>query len=257
MMSTKLSTQYVAARSDQPADPLAGQPVRAFRCARRKTMLARPPGAMGSLRELTQRALGGAARGLIAARVTANMVTTGSLALGGLAGVLVANGFFALAATTFALASLGDALDGAVARSSGNESSGGGLFDACADRYGEFFFLAGLAFRSRAHQAALALVLFALLGAFMVSYGSAKAEALGVPVPTGTMRRAQRAACLSLGAVLVPISTLVASRFDLPEWMNDASVLVALAILAILGNASAIVRLRGIALATRFPDVRP
>jgi phosphatidylglycerophosphate synthase len=182
--------------------------------------------------------------------VTANEVTAASLVLGGLAGVLVANGFFALAATTFALASLGDALDGAVARSSGNESPGGALFDACADRYEEFFFLTGLAFRLHSHRAVLALILFALLGSFMVSYGSAKAEALGVPVPTSTMRRPQRAACLSLGTVLVPIFTLVARRCSLPEWMSHASVLVALGLLAVLGNVSAIVRLRGIALAT-------
>jgi CDP-diacylglycerol--glycerol-3-phosphate 3-phosphatidyltransferase len=203
----------------------------------------------GWLRDMTYRALRGAARGLIAARVTANEVTAASLVLGGLAGVLVANGSFALASTTFALASLGDALDGAVARSSGSESPGGGLFDACADRYGEFFFLTGLALRFRSHQAVLALVLLALLGSFMVSYGSAKAEALGVPVPPSTMRRAQRAACLSLGTVLVPIFTLLTHRFGLPEWLNHASMLVALTFLAVLGNASAIVRLRTIALA--------
>jgi CDP-diacylglycerol--glycerol-3-phosphate 3-phosphatidyltransferase len=194
-----------------------------------------------------------AARGLIAAHVTANEVTAASLALGGLAGVLVANGFFAFAATIFAFASLGDALDGAIARSSGSQSSGGALFDACADRYEEFFFLAGLAFRLRAHPAVLALVLCALLGSFMVSYGSAKAEALGVPVPGGRMRRAQRAACLSLGAALVPISELLARRFDLPEWTNHTSLLCALALLAVIGNASAIIRLRAIAFASS-PD---
>jgi CDP-diacylglycerol--glycerol-3-phosphate 3-phosphatidyltransferase len=196
---------------------------------------------------MTHRTLRGVARRLIAARVTANEVTAASLALGGLAGVLVANGFFALAGTIFALASLGDAVDGALARLSGNESPGGALFDACADRYEEFFFLTGLAFQFRSHQAALALVLFALLGSFMVSYGSAKAEALGVPVPTSTMRRAQRAACLSLGTVLVPISALLTHRFELPGWLSHASVLVAVALLAVLGNASAIVRLRTIA----------
>jgi CDP-diacylglycerol--glycerol-3-phosphate 3-phosphatidyltransferase len=210
-----------------------------------------PPGRTSQwVWDLAHRALHVAARGLIAANVTANDVTAASLALSGLAGVLVANGFFAFAATTFALASLGDALDGAVARSSGSQSYGGALFDSCADRYQEFFFLAGLALRLRANQAMLALVLCALLGSFMVSYGSAKAEALGVPVPVGRMRRAQRAACLCLGAALVPISTLIARRFALPECANYASLLCALALVAVIGNVSAIVRLRVVALAS-------
>ena len=52
------------------------------------------------------------------------------------------------------------------------------MLDAAVDRYVELFFLAGLAFHFRAHRGCLLLVLAAIGGSFMVSYATAKAEAL-------------------------------------------------------------------------------
>ena len=58
------------------------------------------------------------------------------------------------------------------------------------------------AIRFHAHVAVLALVLAALTGAFMVSYGSARAAALRLPAPRGAMRRAERALTLTVGVAL-------------------------------------------------------
>src|SRR5258708_6011223 len=133
---------------------------------------------------------------LIHAGVRANAVTLACLVLAAVAGVLVAGGHFALAAAAMSVSCLGDAIDGRVARRSGSTSVGGALLDASADRYGEFFCLAGLAVYFRSSMGALVLTLCALAGSFMISYGSAKAEGLRLPVPPSAMRRAERAVCL-------------------------------------------------------------
>jgi CDP-diacylglycerol--glycerol-3-phosphate 3-phosphatidyltransferase len=181
---------------------------------------------------------------VIALGVSANAVTVVGLVLAAGAGLLLSLGHFALATATMILASLGDALDGLVARRSGSASVGGALLDASVDRYGEFFLLAGLAVFFRDSAPALLLVLFALLGSFMVSYGSAKAEALSVPVPPGAMRRAERAVCLSVGIAVAATLAWAAHRASLPEWAPRVPLLVALAVIAIVANVSAIRRLR-------------
>jgi CDP-diacylglycerol--glycerol-3-phosphate 3-phosphatidyltransferase len=188
-----------------------------------------------------------AARGLVRLGVTANSVTVFSVAAAALAGVLLGFGRFGWAAAAMVIASLGDALDGLVARRSGSASVGGALLDASVDRYGEFFFLGGLAVYFRGWLLALVLALFALAGSYMVSYGSAKAEALHLPVPPGAMRRAGRAVCLCTGVALVPPSMWLARVGALPAWAALAPVLVALAVLAVAANVSAIRRLRALA----------
>jgi CDP-diacylglycerol--glycerol-3-phosphate 3-phosphatidyltransferase len=181
---------------------------------------------------------------LIRAGVRANAVTTASLFLAAVAGVLLSMGRFAPAAVTMSVASLGDALDGRVARRSGTASRGGALLDASADRYGEFFFLAGLAVYLRGSAGALVLTLCALAGSFMVSYGSAKAEGLRVPVPPGPMRRAERAIWLCAGVALAAPFEWLAKGGVVPAWAAHAPVFLALGALAVIGNASAIHRLR-------------
>jgi CDP-diacylglycerol--glycerol-3-phosphate 3-phosphatidyltransferase len=143
----------------------------------------------------------------------------------------------------------GDALDGLVARRSRTATPAGALFDASVDRYEEFFILGGLAIFFRSDARLLALVLASLLGSFMVSYGSAKAEAFCVSVPPGWMRRAERAACFSIGTALVPVAGALARFARLPAWVEFTPVLFALAIVAVVGNVSAIRRLRAVAAA--------
>ena len=193
------------------------------------------------------RAIDATARILVARGVTANAVTVGSLFLAAVAGMALSMGCFASAAMVGTLSALGDALDGAIARRACRASVGGALLDASADRYGEFLVLGGLAIHFRDQIAALVLTLGAIVGSFMVSYGSAKAEALRVPVPGGLMRRPERAMCLCAGiTVAAPLSWL-AERGDLPAWTARAPVFAALGLLAFVANASAIARLRLVA----------
>jgi phosphatidylglycerophosphate synthase len=180
-------------------------------------------------------------RQLVAQGVTANAVTTASLALGLGAGVALGFGHFGIGAALAAVSALCDALDGYVARETRSTSTAGELFDAAADRYNEFFFLGGLAIYYRESAAALLLVLCALVGSFMVSYASAKAEAKRVKAPRGSMRRAERAAYLTLACGLAPIFGAVAPSF------TDAPVVLALLLVSVVANASTIRRLKRIA----------
>jgi CDP-diacylglycerol---glycerol-3-phosphate 3-phosphatidyltransferase len=193
---------------------------------------------------------------MIALGISANAVTALSLVAGGVAGLFLARGHFGVAALFFAAASLGDALDGLVARGTCTESAAGALFDASADRYEEFFAFGGLAIYFRASSASLALILLALAGSFMVSYGSAKAEALRVAVPAGSMRRAERATCLSIGTTLAPIVGAFSGRLHGPAWLGEIPVLVAIGVIAIAANLSAVRRLRDVAAAVS-PPCRP
>jgi CDP-diacylglycerol--glycerol-3-phosphate 3-phosphatidyltransferase len=172
--------------------------------------------------------------------VTADVVTFASLALAFGAAVLLATGHYGPAGAAMIVASLGDAIDGLMARHSGTASVAGALLDASADRYEELFFLGAIAIRFHDSVAVLTLTLAAIAGSFMVSYGSAKAEAIGVPVPPGVMRRAERAACLCAGVVLAC-------------GIGEAAIVASVALVAVLGNVSAIRRLVKLASISRVP----
>lgn len=181
------------------------------------------------------------------AGISASAVTLFRLALAGLGGLLLGLGVFSWAAVFMVCASLGDAIDGLLARRTGTASPGGALLDASVDRYEEFFFIGGLAIHFRENVLALALALAALAGSFMVSYGSAKAEAAGVPVPPGVMRRPERAICLCLGVSLSAIAVGMQARGAAPQWIGPAPIFVALGVIAVVANVSAVARLRHVA----------
>jgi phosphatidylglycerophosphate synthase len=176
--------------------------------------------------------------------ITANAVTWGSLVLAVAAGSALAVGHMGIGAALATVSAAGDALDGAIARRTRTASDAGEVLDAAIDRYGEFAFLAGLAFWFRAQPALLGLTLLAVLASFMVSYSTAKAEALQLEAPRGSMRRTERAVCTILGAGLSPIAAAVD-----PAWTVAP---IALAI----GVVSAVRRLVAIARAARLREER-
>jgi CDP-diacylglycerol---glycerol-3-phosphate 3-phosphatidyltransferase len=188
-------------------------------------------------------------------RFTANSVTWASFGFALLAGVAMASGWFGLGALLATAASSCDALDGLVARLSSSSSRGGEVLDASVDRYGEFFFLAGTIVHYGSEVPVAVGGLLALIGSFMVSYSSAKAEALGVVPPRGPMRRVERAVYLVLGAALCPIAAALAPH-DLQRFA-DAPMVLVLCVVALLANASAALRLRAVARAARSPNPCP
>lgn len=184
---------------------------------------------------------------LVFLRITPNMVSWGSLAFGLIAGACLAVGHFGSAAIFATLCAIFDALDGMVARMMNQCSDAGEVLDAAVDRYVEFAFIGGLVIYYRAIPELQILALLALLGSFMVSYSTAKAEALQVSPPKGNMRRPERAVILIVGAAFSPATIWWFERArEYPIEIGHPMV-AALALVGVLSNVSAIERFWAIA----------
>jgi phosphatidylglycerophosphate synthase len=159
-----------------------------------------------------------------------------SLLLGLGAGLGMAKGHFGLAAWLLALSGLGDGMDGAMARLQGKATRRGAVLDSALDRYVEFFCLAGLIYFYRGVIEVQMVALVALFGSFMVTYSTAKAEALSVKPPRGWMKRPERLVWLIGGAAL-------ASALPLAGCSGRPVLVAVLALIAVIANLSAIIRL--------------
>jgi len=179
-------------------------------------------------------------RGLARLGITPNGLTLSALVLGLGAGGALAFGWFGLATLLATMSTIGDILDGQVARLTNSGSNRGELLDAAVDRYTEFAFIAGLALVLRESWWQLGLALGALLASFMVSYASAKAEALQVAPPRGLMRRHERSLYLIVGSGLCP---LVGPSLVAHGWPYATPSVVSLVMVAVIGNLAAVLRL--------------
>lgn len=187
------------------------------------------------------------AHACMALGVTADAISWWSLALAAAAGVSLGLGHYGIGAALSVASFVCDALDGIVARETGTASGAGAVLDAAVDRYAELFFLSGIAVHERTDPVALGLVLGALAGSVMVSYATAKAEALSVEVPRGAMRRQERAVYFVVGTALVPIVAAAAPSLSLPPWADRIPLFGMLGLVAVVGNASAVRRLHAVA----------
>lgn len=181
-------------------------------------------------------------RFLVAVGATPNIITCAALVFGIGAGVALLFGWFGLACLLATVSTIGDILDGQVARVTRGGSPAGALLDSVVDRYTEFAFIAGFILFARESVVQVAIGLVAMLACFMISYTSAKAEALQVSPPRGLMRRHERAVYLIVGSGLTPlVGPLVAARW--PTLPLTSIFVLGLAIVAIVGNIAAIRRL--------------
>lgn len=119
-----------------------------------------------------------------------------------------------------------DALDGTMARLRGKTSRFGGFLDSVIDRYAELFLLGGLLFYYSSQQLWLPVILVyvAAAGSVMVSYTRSRGETANFKVTAGLMTRVER-------YIVIVMSLL----FNRP--------IIALWILAILGNLTALQRI--------------
>jgi len=136
-----------------------------------------------------------------------------------------------------------------VARKTGTSSDAGEVLDASIDRWNDFLLLAGLAYFYRNEPMVLVLALLAIAGSFMVSYATAKAEAMQVEAPSGAMRRPERSAYLVAGLVFAPLSrTHLEAAFTRQIGLP---MVFALGVIAIVSNVSSIRRFYAIAQAVK------
>lgn len=167
----------------------------------------------GHWRSRVEKSLGPLGARLRKIGVSADALTVFGLACSVGTGVLVAGGHLGWAVLGIALAGLGDLLDGAVARGSGQASPRGAFFDSVTDRVSDAVILMGIAWHLGAESPHLPVLAFGVAACSMlISYERAKAESLGVSARGGLMERAERFVMLGVGlafGVLVPVLWLM------------------------------------------------
>jgi phosphatidylglycerophosphate synthase len=150
--------------------------------------------------------------GLARTRVTPSMLTAAGVSLCVLASVLVYFEyrnewfFFWAGSIVFALGSILDILDGALARAGGKATVFGAFLDSTTDRIGEAFMLGaiGVALARDGNETALMFTFAAMAGSFLVSYTRSKAETLGLKGDVGIGSRAERVVVICLGLAVAP-----------------------------------------------------
>ncbi|HSH04835.1 MAG TPA: CDP-alcohol phosphatidyltransferase family protein [Anaerolineae bacterium] len=145
------------------------------------------------------------ADGLARLGVTADMVTWLSLLTHFGFAWLVAQGELRWAGVAIALVSPLDAIDGTLARRSGQGARPMGAFlDSTFDRLAEIVLFAGFGYYFYTQEQILfmGLTYLALTGSLMVSYARARGEALGFECKVGIMTRVERYLSLAFFLVL-------------------------------------------------------
>lgn len=147
------------------------------------------------------------ARLLSEKKITPNQLTLAGLGLSVIAGWLYSNGLFFLGGLFLLIGSLGDLLDGPLARTTGQTSSFGAFLDSTVDRYSDFFVFGGAAFYFATEESWgwCLTALGILLGAFATSYTKARAESLMKNCSVGFFERAERLILLLLGSFVSPL----------------------------------------------------
>lgn len=136
--------------------------------------------------------------------ITPNMVTVMGLFVNIFAAILLTQGHFSAAGWFLLIFGPLDAVDGALARLSGQKSRFGAFLDSTLDRYSEIVLYFGLLvyFFYHPEPTAPLLVFAAVVGSLLVSYVKARAEALGYECNVGLLTRMERFIVLSIGLIL-------------------------------------------------------
>ncbi len=184
--------------------------------------------------------LGPAARLVADFGISPAAITFTGLVLSVFSGWGIATGHFMRAGILLIFAGLCDMIDGETARAGNRVTASGAFLDSTVDRYSEIAVLVGALFyyMARTHGApevGTAVAVFAALsGSLMVSYTRARAEAIGTSCEVGLTGRPERMIILIVGALL-----------------GDGAFRVAIWVLAVLANLTAIQRIRHVLVATR------
>jgi len=96
-----------------------------------------------------------------------------------------------------------DMLDGVVARTNGKKTTFGAFLDSTLDRYSDSLLFLAVAwyFFGRRQPGGMLLASGSLVGALLISYVRARAEALGIECQVGLMERPERVVLLAFGCI--------------------------------------------------------
>jgi CDP-diacylglycerol--glycerol-3-phosphate 3-phosphatidyltransferase len=143
--------------------------------------------------------------------ISPNALTVMGYLLSLLVAYVLATGRLQAGGVLVAVAALFDALDGTVARATGQTSTFGAFFDSVMDRFSEATVLFGLFlwYSQIGARTELALIYVTIVGSLMVSYARARAEGLGVQCKVGLLTRFERIALLVIGLTIQQVSLML------------------------------------------------
>lgn len=146
------------------------------------------------LRKFSQPVLNAVAKGMLSLGITPNAATVIGCLGNIIAAVLIAMGYLTIGGLVAMFWVLFDAIDGTMARLSGQSSKTGAFLDSTLDRYVEFFLLTGLMwhFLSNDNNIGVLLTMVTLAGSILISYARARAEGLGFECKVGLLTRVER-----------------------------------------------------------------
>ena len=145
-------------------------------------------------------------QGLARRRINPNLLTVIGVSINVLCGVMFGLGHFFWAGVVLIVANLFDMLDGNVARQTGNVTKFGGFLDSSLDRLSDMVAFLGIMmfYAGNSAQHSLMNVFLAgvgMIASVLVSYTTARSEALGVKANVGFLQRPERIVLLIIGAL--------------------------------------------------------
>lgn len=145
-----------------------------------------------------------------------------------------------------------DVLDGHIARTTGQSSRFGALYDSVLDRYSELIMFFGISYYLISHDyLKTSLGAFvALIGSMMVSYIRSRAEGLGIECKVGMMQRPARVVLIGSGAMFTGIFfhyfgnyKYYISGMEIPFFEPMFIFAIPIALVAVFANVTAFHRL--------------
>ena len=167
------------------------------------------------VRALSQPILAPIADLLARLKVSPNTVTILGFLGCGIVGATLAFGYPRLAGLFLIIFGPLDAIDGLLARRSGQQTKFGAFLDSTLDRYSEIVIFAGLLYHlyQQGQFEPIFLLFLTLAGSLMVSYTRARAEALGFECKIGILTRFERLLILTIALLtgwILPVLALLA-----------------------------------------------
>ncbi len=168
--------------------------------------------------------------------VTPNALTYVALAMALASGIAAALSYYLIAALCLLASGAFDLLDGIVARSAQLSTRFGALLDSTVDRLADAFPLMGLIVACTPTTLTSVVLMLAIIAGFAISYVRARAEGLGIKLPTLFMRRAERVVMLLVALV---VGSVTAQGFP-----SEVAMLSVIAVMGLLSVVAAVWALR-------------
>jgi len=168
--------------------------------------------------------------------VTPNALTYVALAMALASGIAAALSCYLISAACLLVSGAFDLLDGIVARSAHLSTRFGALLDSTVDRLADAFPLMGLIVACSPTALSSVVLLVAMMAGFAISYVRARAEGLGISLPTLFMRRAER--------VVMLLVALVVGSVTAPGFPSEVAMLSIIAVMGLLSVVAAVWALR-------------